>query len=628
MFHPNINTGNLNAANAKITNLNAGNTDIQGILNVNNNLINITTADKIGIKNKEPNYTLDIVGDINYTGNLLNNGNIVQTETYSVNNLWSKSGTYVFYNGSVIVGGNIQTSYTFYVNGTSYFLSNLVCGGTITVLNLTCTNNLKTLNGSIDNLTVVKTAGFTCDINMPNNNLITKNITGQNILLTGNLDMSLGKLKCRTLEVTNFENFASTITFGQNIVVLGKSYLQGDVFINTNKFQINSATGDTIVAGGMIIGNALRVNNTLTVVNETSLNKTTINNSLTINGDLITTGNLLLNRSDVICSTNRVLRDLSSAVNFAVDGNIQSANFMIIPTNTSAPVRVNYTTASTSSTNGALVVRGGVGIGGDMNITGRVVSSNGTSTFQAIRVSDLITNTGSMVTTLDSSFQNNLQVGKNLQVIESVSCKNLVVSQVGVVPILQTVSVTTQANIVCGGNLFVSGNSTFNGILNAPGGFQTNCMIITDSTGQYKFQPSYSGYTFTILSANDLRGFSVPTPEIGLNYKILIGPNYTQPSSPNFYLIFRISPTAGPGFRLFGIIQSNSTITKIPPNTFTSIKIKNPAPGDIIDVVAAYVNNDPTPGVNNLSYHVRIQSSNLNAYEPTNQPPLPPGPVP
>ena len=124
-----------------------------------------------------------------------------------------------------------------------------------------------------------------------------------------------------------------------------------------------------------------------------------------------------------------------------------------------------------------------------------------------------------------------------------------------------------------------------------------------------------------------MRGFSIPSPEIGLNYKIIIGPNYTQPSSPNFYIIMRISPTAGTGFFLYGIIQSNSVITRIPPNTFTGIKIKTPAPGDIIEVVAAYVNNNPTPGVNNLSYHVRIQSSNLNAYEPSNSPPLPPGPV-
>ncbi len=624
MFHPNINTGNLNAANAKITNLNAGNTDIQGKLNVNNNLINITTADKIGIKNKEPNYTLDIVGDINYTGNLLNNGNIVQTETYSVNNLWSKSGTYVFYNGSVIVGGNIQSTYTFYVNGTSYFLSNLVCGGTITVLNLTCTNNLTTLNGSIDNLTVVKTAGFTCDINMPNNNLITKNITGQNILLTGNLDMGLGKLKCKTLEVTNFENFASTITFGQNIIVLGKTYLQGDVFINTNKFQINSATGDTVVAGGMIIGNALRINNTLTVINETSLNKTTINNDLTVNGNMVCTGNLSLNKSDGTFNTMKVNINLVTD-NFYADTSTTAAaaNVVVDPTtNPTKPFWLKYTTASTSTSTGSFVTGGGVGIGGDLWVNNTVRSLNGTSTFRAITVSDLITCSGAMVTTLDSSFQNNLQVGKNLQVGESITCKNIVVSQAGVIPALNAGIITTQSNITCAGNLFVGGLTTLNSPVVAAGGFSTNSRFIKDSPGVYKILQEYSGSIFTVQSSSFLRTIGIPTPQIGLNFKIVFGPNYTQPSDPAFYLLL-LGAAIPVKFNIFGIIYTGGVATTITPNTFQSLRISKASPGDVIEVSAALVQDTETPGSTDLTYHVRVTASSTGVYVPTNQGPYP-----
>lgn len=624
MFNPNINTGNLNAVNAKISNLNAKNTEIQGILNVNNNLVSITNADKVGIKNKEPNYTLDVVGDINYTGNLLNNGNIVQTETYSVNNLWSKSGTYVYYQDNVIVGGNIQTSYKFYVNGTSYFLSDMVCGGTITILNLICTNNFQTLNASIDNLTVVKTAGFTCDINIPNNNILVNNITGKNILLTGNLDMSLGKLKCRTLEVTNFENFASTITFGQNIVVLGKSYLQGDVIVNTNKFQINSATGDTIIAGGVIIGNALRVANTLTVINETSLNKTTVHNDLTVNGNMVCTGNLSLSKSDGTFNTMKVNLDLVTK-NFYADTTTTSTNANVIinpTTNPTKPFWVKYTTASTSTSTGSFVVGGGVGVGGDLWVNGTIRSLNGTSIFRTITVSDLITCSGAMVTTLDSSFQNNLQVGKNLQVGESITCKNIVASQVGVIPALNAGIITTTSNITCGGNLFVGGLTTLNNSVVAAGGFQTNSRFIKDAPGIYKILPEYSGSVFTIQSAGSLRTVGIPTPQIGLYFKIVFGPNYTQPVDPAFYLLL-LGPAIPSKFNLFGIINTGSVATTITPNTFQSIKISSAKPGDVIEITSSLVQDVTTTVSTDLAYHIKIIASGTGVYVPTNQGPYP-----
>jgi cytoskeletal protein CcmA (bactofilin family) len=627
MFNPSVNTANVNALNGKINNFATGNFDCQGTFNVNSNLINIKKSNSIGIMNENPVYTVDVVGDINYTGKLLNNGNVVQTETYSTNNLWSKSGTYVFYQGNVIIGSNKQTSNILYVAGDSYFVNNLKCDGTITVLNLTSTGTIKGNNLTVDNLTVNKSATYNCNINAPNNNINALDITGRNLTLSGNANVSAGLVKCKTLQVENFENFNSTVTFGQNIIVIGKAFIQNDLIINTNKFVVNSATGDVSVLGGIVIGNTLRVNGTLTVINETSLNKTTINNGLTVNGDITASGNIYLVKSDAVFNTVKVNKDLIT-VNIYADttGDVAASKFTVVGTNATNPVAIKYTTASTNATSGALVVSGGVGIGGNMNITGFITSSTGTSTFQNLTVNGSISCRGAFTGSVDSTFNTNLRVGQNLTVGGTITAANVQITGTGTIPTIQAGTITTTSNITCRGDLFVQGLTTLNGSVVAAGGLLLNSRIIPDQPGAFKIQSNYSGSVFLVQSGQFLRSINLPTPQIGLNYKIVIGPNYTQPSTDGFYVLL-FGPTGGQN-KPYGIINNNSVFTKIPGNTFQSVKMSFPAPGDVIEISSVLLNPVENPLSTDITFHIKIESSNSNAYSPTNSGPLPPPPPP
>lgn len=620
MFNAGTNTININALNGKITNLSTGNFDCQGTVNVNNGLINIKKNNSIGVLNENPVYTVDVVGDINYTGKLLNNGNIVQTEIYNVSNLWSKSGTYVYYDGKVIIGTNTQTNYNLYVAGDSYFLNNIKCDGTITVLNLTSTDTIKGNNCNINNLSVSNNATFNCDINMGNNNLSVQNISGQNITLTGNLNASFGSIICKNLVVENIDNFSSTVTFGENLIVIGKTFLQNDFIINTNKFVINGSTGDTSIFGGVLIGNTLKVNGTFTVVNESSLNKLTVNNNLIVNGNITCKSNLILDKSDGVFNTIKVNKELITGDLYAgTIGNKDQAKFIVAETNTTSPVLIKYIQESDNYENGALVVKGGVGIAGNLNVNGYIQSLNGTSIFVDVRTNGSINCSGGLEVGLSSIFNDNVIIANNLEVFGSVNCDSLNVYNAQILSNLTTDTLQTFSDITCSGGLFVSGQTTLNSKVIAAGGLLFNSRYIPDEGGVYKILTEFSTSTFTLSGANNLRNITLPDLSPGLNYKIVIGPNYTQPSISGFYLTLQ----APINNFICGIINNNSAILKIPPNTYYNIKMQYPEPGDTIEISSIILNEVTNPSMDDLAYHIKIIGSTYDAYLPTNDAPLP-----
>ena len=97
-----MNKSSLYSSNQKMLNLTSvniygSNLSIDTSVNFRNNLFYLNSNDRIGILKNNPQYTLDISGDINYTGNIYNNGSIITTETTS-NSLWSNNS------------GNIRTT--------------------------------------------------------------------------------------------------------------------------------------------------------------------------------------------------------------------------------------------------------------------------------------------------------------------------------------------------------------------------------------------------------------------------------------------------------------------------------------------------------------------------------------
>ena len=82
-----------------------------------NNIYTRVGAGNVGVGLNNPAYKLDVVGDINFTGNLLKNGNAYSSSSGS---LWTSSGSNLYFSGSVGIG-NTDPGFKLDVSGKGYF---------------------------------------------------------------------------------------------------------------------------------------------------------------------------------------------------------------------------------------------------------------------------------------------------------------------------------------------------------------------------------------------------------------------------------------------------------------------------------------------------------------------------
>ena len=137
--------------------------------------------------------------------------------------------------------------------------------------------------------------------------------------------------------------------------------------------------GGTVVVGGD--GSNTTTDNALDVSGNVYLrNDVTIDGSANIGGDLYVTNNIVRESlhigSDTISSDNAL--DVSGDVYLRNTITIDGATMVV------GDASVYSTTASNSSSSGALVVSGGVGIGGNINVAQNIVMENGTLTITEI----------------------------------------------------------------------------------------------------------------------------------------------------------------------------------------------------------------------------------------------------
>lgn len=610
MIKTNLLSNNQKLLNLTSVNIFGSNLVMDTSINFRNNLFYINSNNRIGVLTNTPQYTLDIVGDINFTGNIYNNGTIVTTEQAAFS-LWTNNSGYIFYNGGGVSIGTSSnpTPYILYINGTSYFVSqvnindNLVVSGDITCQNInvsdtTTTNNLM-VSGSTNVTGLTSSSAInTASLNVTSGDI---NITSGNIVGPGST------ITCKDLIVTNQTSFLSNIIFLNNVSVLGTLTSISNFNVN-NKFLVNGSSGNISTSGSIVVGNSLSVAGTLNVGGYTELSKVKINNDLDINGNLkVITG-----------STELAELTVDGITNLLSDIIVDSGNFVI--NTVTGVVTINYTTPSVDFTTGSLVVAGGVGIGRTLNVADQIISKSGQSEFVDLVVNNDFTANGK------SEFNSDVNIYGKTTIYENLSCElpggtitavtGLNIGQSLGSPALKVDSMGNldtigdaqiSGDVTIGGDVLVQGNLVLSGTAASfAGGLITNCRFIQDNLSTYDVYAIYSGSTFIIVDHTILNSIVLTsTPTIGTNYKFVMGPGFNAGTGLTVKITIQ---TSIPAINFFGIVDNAGTYLSISSSS-TIITLNANAPGDFVDISGVYIDSS-----NNFGYYINAKSSVTNGF--------------
>ncbi len=611
MFNSNYPT-NLKLLTLTSTTINGSNLNIDTSVNFRNALLYLNSPNKIGILNAVPQYTLDIAGDINLTGNIYKDGQMILTEFADVS-LWSTLPGYIFYNGGSVGIGTTSdpTPYLFYVNGTSYFASNVTLNGNLNSNSIiTCNDIVVSDTATINNLDV---SGITNLNGLTSSNPIDTNGL---VVSSGNINVSSGDIiapgstiTCLNCYVTNQSTFASNVTFEENVSVIGKLNCVDNFNVN-NKLTIYGPSGNIVTSGSATIANSVSIGSSLEVGGYSEFYKATINNDLNINGNLyVNTG-----------STN--LHDLTVTDGTNLNGNvsIDSGNvlFNSSSSTTTPNVIIKYPTVSTSSTSGALVVTGGVGIGKNLITGGSITSLSGTSNFIDINVIDDLTVNGYTVLNSDTKVYANTDIYGDLNVElpgGTINALNLNIGNLSspLVPSLSidsdgnlntTGNIELNQNLTVGGDVLIEGNLTLSGSTSSfAGGIITNSRFIQDTLATYDIYTTYSGSTFIIISHDILDTINLPsTNTTGTYYKFIIGPGYTNSSTIDIQI-----NSSSPNITMFGLIDNASTYTSV--SSASVLTLNSNVAGDFVEISLV-----STSSTGDYAYYINAKSSNSNGF--------------
>ena len=532
--------------------------NMNGLVNINNNLFNIISGNRIGILVSNPSYTLDINGDINYTGLIYRNGNIVNVEPAYLS-LWTQSGTNIYYLDYVGIGIAIPTC-LLDVNGDTNINGSLTLIGNFT-------------NSGISNLTTLIVSGnstFNTLIANGNSNfqdatilnLIVNDTVNIDGLLTVNNNIVCNSLSCTSLIINSPSNFDSDVVIQGNLTVYGTSNFLNDLTVNTNSFIIEAQTGNTSLTGTLTVNSSATINNNFTVDGESLFrSKTIINNLLTVTGN-------------INCNAPCFFSDISTE-SLLVSGivNVNNSKFIIDPVDDI--VSINYLTSSTSTTTGALIVAGGVGINGDLYVNGTInaISNNTTLlnlTVNGTSILDGPVTCNDTLTVNGSSFFNNLNLDN---IIFTNSLQNS-----GNSFLVDSVGNTEVNNLVCNGTLNCSGYSTFSNstitgsiYIGVQNSFESGVFYNEFKNSSNSFTVDSTGNT--VVNDLTVNGGCTISGGISTNSILITGSVLLTKSFSNCFLVIDTS-TSGlvitlPGSSINGLLFKIIILT--PPTSFTIV---------------------------------------------------------
>ena len=455
---------------------------ITGDLNINTNKFNITASSG----NTAIAGTLGVAGDVAINTNKFNitasSGNTAIAGTLGVAGVTSVTNTTestTSTNGSLIVSGGAGFAKRVNVSGDFNVNSNFV------------------VTAASGNTAVSGTLGVAGDFNVNSNFVVTAasgntSISG-NTLMTGTLGVAGITSITNATEATSASVASLVVSGGAGFAK--KVWITGDFNINTNKFNITGASGNTAIAGTVSLASTLGVTGVTSITNATDSSSSTtgalivsggagfakkvsIASDLNINagkfvvsgvsGDLNVntgmfiiagaTGNTVIAgtlsvTSDVAINTNKFNITAASG-NTAIAGTVSLASTLGVSGITS----ITNTTDSSSSTTGALIVSGGVGfakkvwITGDLNINTN--KFNVTATTGDTAIAGNTTLAGTLSVTSD------VAINTNKFNITASSGNTAIAGTLGVAGVTSITNVTDSSSSITGA-LIVTGGAGF-----------------------------------------------------------------------------------------------------------------------------------------------------------------------
>jgi hypothetical protein len=315
--------------------------------NGSKNLLLQSQGGNIGIGNTNPQYILDISGNVNTAGDLNVNNIIINS------NVSSTSST----NGALVVSGGVGIS------------GNVNTAGNLNANNIIINSNVSSTSSTTGALIVSGGVGISGNVNTAGN------LNANNIIINSNVSS------------TSSTNGALVVFGGVGIsgnVNTAGNLNANNIIINSNVSSTSSTNGALVVSGGVgISGNVntagnLNANNIIINSNLPSTSSTTgaliVSGGVGISGNVNTAGNL--NANNIIINSNLPSTSFNTGAlivsgGVGISGNVNTAGNL-----NANNIIINSNLPSTSSTTGALIVSGGVGISGNVNIGGNSTTNN------------------------------------------------------------------------------------------------------------------------------------------------------------------------------------------------------------------------------------------------------------
>ena len=445
---------------------------------------------------------------VDSTGRIIGQGTTGTTSTFLIANATISTSTNT---GALQVWGGVGVGGSVNIGGTLNVGSTASAGSITGVSSIVATNITVTGNLSAPNLTF-SSGTFLTPVIVANTSSSTSTNTGALQVYGGagiGGDVYIGKsLIVGTTASAGSISGVSSIS-AQNVTVTGNltapnlNFSSGTfvtpVIVSNSTTSISTQTGAVIVSGGMGVGGTVFANSFVTQGGLGSISCVAYITTL----NLTATNTILVSGTTNSTSTNSGALVVTGGVgiggNLYISGNIVDVNsgiaYGVVTTGTTSTFVISNTTNSTSTNSGALQVSGGAGIGKDLYVSGTIYAGG----YSALTSGSITTGTTSTFVILNTTSSTSTTTGA-LQV---------------------------RGGVGIGGQI-TAPEAAFTRITTYPVGSNANLLMDPDGTGDVFFSTATHVVIFDPqTSTSTTTGALVVTGGVGIGGDLYVGGNIT-----------------------------------------------------------------------------------------------------